>query len=44
MEIDQLVKRLDWFEAERRKEKGEIAALEERILVLDGIKGSYRPG
>ena len=24
MEIDQLVKRLDWFEAERRKEKGEI--------------------
>ena len=36
MEIEQLIKRLDWLEDEYRKDKSEVAALEERMLVLEG--------
>ncbi len=36
MEIEQLIKRLDWLEDEFRKDKSEVAALEERMLVLEG--------
>ena len=36
MGIEQLIKRLDWLEDEFRKDKSEVAALEERMLVLEG--------
>jgi len=36
MEIEQFIKRLDWLEDEFRKDKSEVAALEERMLVLEG--------
>ncbi len=36
MEFEQLIKRLDWLDEERRKDKTTIAALEERVNGLDG--------
>jgi chromosome segregation ATPase len=36
MEFEQLIKRLDWLDEERRKDKTTIAALEERINGLEG--------
>ncbi len=41
MEIEQLIKRLEWLEDEHRKEKTEHAALEERLVVLEGINNAY---
>jgi len=35
MEFDQLIKRLDWLDEERRKDKTSIAALEERVQGLE---------
>lgn len=36
MDMDQLVKRLDWIDSERRKDKTAIATLEERLSGLEG--------
>jgi chromosome segregation ATPase len=36
MDVDQLAKRLDWIDEERRKDKTTIAALQERLLVMEG--------
>ncbi len=36
MEIEQFIKRLDWLEDEFRRDKSEVAALEERMIVLEG--------
>ncbi len=36
MELEQLIKRLDWMDDQRRKESGSIAALEERLVSLEG--------
>ncbi len=36
MEIEQLEKRLEWLDEERRKDKNTIASLEEKILHLEG--------
>jgi chromosome segregation ATPase len=35
MDVDQLIKRVDWLDNERRKDKQLIAALEERLEMLD---------
>jgi len=35
MELEQLIKRLDWLDDERRKDKVTIATLEERIKILE---------
>jgi hypothetical protein len=37
MEIEQLIKRIDWLDDQRRKDKGTIAAMEERISHLEGL-------
>lgn len=36
MELEQLVKRVEWLDGERRKDKNAIAHFEERILFLEG--------
>jgi len=36
IETDQIVKRLDWLDEERRKDKATIAALEQRLAAQDG--------
>ncbi len=36
MELEQLAKRVQWLDDERRKEKNTISQLEERILALEG--------
>ncbi|MFQ5617321.1 MAG: hypothetical protein ACE5GO_12785 [Anaerolineales bacterium] len=36
MEIEQVLKRIDWLDDQRRKDRGAIAALEERVVTLDG--------
>jgi DNA repair exonuclease SbcCD ATPase subunit len=36
MDLDQIVKRLEWLDDERRKDKSTISALEERIVNLEG--------
>ncbi|HEY3344337.1 MAG TPA: hypothetical protein VGJ97_05390 [Anaerolineaceae bacterium] len=36
MDLDQIVKRLEWFEDERRRDKAAIASLEERVLSVEG--------
>ncbi|MEN8173195.1 MAG: hypothetical protein ABFS03_09990 [Chloroflexota bacterium] len=36
MEIEQLAKRVDWLDDERRKDKNTISQLQERILSLEG--------
>lgn len=36
MEMDQIIKRLEWLESERRKEKSDFASLEERLVVFEG--------
>jgi len=36
MELDQIVKRLDWLDKEHRKDKHALNALEERLASLDG--------
>ncbi len=42
MQIDQIIKRIDWFEEQRRKDIGKIVALEERIVVLEGDVSAAR--
>jgi DNA repair exonuclease SbcCD ATPase subunit len=36
MDLDQIVKRLEWIDSERRKDKTTIATLEERLVTLEG--------
>lgn len=36
MDLDQIIKRLEWLDDERRKDKLQIAAMEERIISLEG--------
>lgn len=36
MDLDQIVKRLEWLDDERRKDKSTISAMEERIISLEG--------
>ncbi|MGD2158684.1 MAG: hypothetical protein PVG32_17520, partial [Anaerolineales bacterium] len=36
MDMDQLVKRVDWLDEERRKDKNIIASMEEQILSMQG--------
>ena len=42
MDNDQLEKRLDWLDDERRKDKALLSALEERLLNLEGSLDSLR--
>jgi hypothetical protein len=37
MDLEQLHKRLEWLDEERRKDKAAIASLEEKLVVLEGI-------
>ena len=37
MDIEQLAKRLEWLDEERRKDKTTIVMLEEKILSLEGL-------
>jgi hypothetical protein len=41
MELEQAVKRLQWMEEERRKDKDAIALLENRINSLEGNNSGY---
>jgi chromosome segregation ATPase len=43
MELDQILKRLDWMDDERRKEKAAIAAMEERLLSIEGKYSGLPP-
>jgi chromosome segregation ATPase len=36
MDLDQIVKRLEWIEDERRRDKAALASLEERVLTVEG--------
>lgn len=36
MEVEQVVKQVDWLDEERRKDKARISALEERLAALEG--------
>ncbi len=36
MEIEQALKKVDWLDDERRKDKTQIASLEERVIALEG--------
>ncbi len=36
MELDQIIKQVDWLDDERRKDKARIGALEERLVALEG--------
>jgi chromosome segregation ATPase len=36
MEIEQILKRVDWLDEERRKDKNLLAAIEERMISLEG--------
>jgi len=36
MEIEQIVKRVDWLDDERRKDKNTLASLEDRLVSLEG--------
>jgi len=36
MDLDQIVKRLEWIEDERRRDKAALASLEERVLAMEG--------
>ena len=42
MEFEQLAKRVQWLDDERRKDKNNIAHLEERVLSLEGQLASSR--
>lgn len=37
MDLDQIVKRLEWIDSERRKDKTLIATLEERLIASEGM-------
>ena len=36
MEIEQIVKRVDWLDDERRKDKNTLGSLEDRLVSLEG--------
>ncbi len=36
MEVEQILKQLDWLDEERRKDKTRLSAIEERLTALDG--------
>lgn len=36
MDLDQIVKRMEWIEDERRRDKAALASLEERVLAVEG--------
>ena len=36
MDLEQIIKRLDWIDEERRKDKTTIATLQERLLAMEG--------
>jgi len=36
MNVDQIVKQVDWLDDERRKDQTRISSLEEQILSVDG--------
>ena len=36
MEMEQILKRVDWLDDERRKDKTLLAAIEERMISLEG--------
>lgn len=40
MEMDQIIKRLDWMDDQFRKDKDVIASLENRVIVLEGDKAA----
>ncbi len=40
MEHDQLIKRIEWLDDERRKEKTLLASLEDRMITLEGDKAA----
>lgn len=42
MDIEQLAKRIDWLEKERRKDVDAIAALQERINSYEGATGRFK--
>ncbi len=42
MDIEQLAKRIDWLEKERRKDVDSIAALQERINGYEGVIGRFK--
>jgi hypothetical protein len=42
MEVDQILKRVQWMDDERRKDKDAIAMLENRILALEGSLNASR--
>ena len=41
MDLDQLNKRVQWIEEERRKERDAISILENRLLTLEGGIGAF---
>lgn len=42
MDLDQLIKRVDWLDENRRKDKTSISTLEERLVVLEGELSAAR--
>ena len=36
MDIEQIIKQVDWLDEERRKDKTRLAALEERLSAIEG--------
>ncbi len=40
MEQDQLIKRIEWLDDERRKDKTLLASIEDRLIVLEGDKAA----
>ena len=43
MELEQLLKRLEWLDEEHRKDKTMIVTLEERLLALEGKYAGVPP-
>jgi hypothetical protein len=43
MELDQILKRVQWMDDERRKDKDTITKLENRILALEGTDKRREP-
>jgi septal ring factor EnvC (AmiA/AmiB activator) len=41
MDVDQLLKRIQWIEDDRRKEKDTLALLENRVAVMEGGINSF---
>lgn len=43
MELEQVIKRIEWLDEEHRKDKTMIVTLEERLLALEGKYASFPP-